>query len=275
MAHLAGAVRAAGLYFSNVYFDLSASDYFAPAAATNPLLHTWSLGVEEQFYHSWPVLLVIVAGKSQRWNRVRWVLLSVAVASLTCSILATHASTLVCLLRAASAWLGVCSGRIAGSGRGRRQLRVAASSAAVLCGWAGTALIIVCAMSLSGGAEFPGWRALLPCGRYGGRPILRQSGAGQWGRRLLRMKALQIIGARSYGWYLWHWPALVFAGVVAPNLGVGGSIGVAVGSFALADVTYRLVERPVRESRWLRLTRACHFVARLACRLRWSPAPGH
>ena len=49
IAHLAGAVRAAGLYFSNIYFDLSSSDYFAPAAATNPLLHTWSLGVEEQF----------------------------------------------------------------------------------------------------------------------------------------------------------------------------------------------------------------------------------
>ena len=58
----------------------------------------------------------------------------------------------------------------------------AASSAAVLCGWAGTALIIVCAMSLSGGGGIPGLAGAIARGRYGGRPILRQSGAGQRGR---------------------------------------------------------------------------------------------
>ena len=122
MAHLAGAVRAAGLYFSNVCdFILSASDYFAPAAATNPLLHTWSLGVEEQFYLFWPVLLVIVAGKSQRWNRVRWVLLSVAVASLTCSILATHAQPSFAFYELPARGWEFAAGGFAGSGRGRRQ----------------------------------------------------------------------------------------------------------------------------------------------------------
>src|SRR6516162_351145 len=95
LAFAARAARAAALYVSNVFFDWSASDYFAPRVAGNPFLHTWSLGIEEQFYLVWPLLILLADRGRQRVRRLVWILIGVAVISFICCLHTTQRSPTV------------------------------------------------------------------------------------------------------------------------------------------------------------------------------------
>jgi hypothetical protein len=95
---------------------------------------------------------------------------------------------------------------------------------------------------------FPGTAALLP---VAGTVALVLAGAWAPGRgvaHVLNASVLQRLGKLSYSWYLWHWPALVFARAAVPDLSLGARVAVALGSLGLAAVTYALVENPLRAS---------------------------
>src|SRR6202042_340115 len=87
----ARAALASSLYVSNIFFDHASSDYFAAAVQRNALLHTWSLGLEEQFYRVWPVL-ILFASRSGRARPVVWILGALAASSFACGVLATRAA---------------------------------------------------------------------------------------------------------------------------------------------------------------------------------------
>ena len=249
MAATGRAACAAALYVSNVFFDSTASDYFAPRAEGNPLLHTWSLGIEEQFYLVWPLLILLASRGAHGARRSIAVLTGGFAASFVFCLYASRAEPTIAFFELPSrAWEFAAGGLLAFVPLSWRTAGTPWMSA---CGIVGLAMILGAAALLRGGAGFPGFIALLPViGTLAA--LFAGSGAPRRGiGAALSAAPLQYLGARSYSWYLWHWPFVVFAGVLFPGITVYGKLWAAVFSLAVAALTYRLVERPVRQSRYL------------------------
>jgi peptidoglycan/LPS O-acetylase OafA/YrhL len=231
----------AGAGFASNFVLWSEAGYFDMAAERKPLLHLWSLAVEEQFYLVWP-LLVFVA-----WRRSVKVVALVAVVGT-----ATFAANLATIpVDPAGAfyfpwtrlWELLAGGLLAafprlsrnGTAQGRSNLLAAAGAVCI-----GAALLLI-----DGGKTFPGWWAVLP---VAGAVALIAAGPTAWiNRALLGHRWLVVIGLISYPLYLWHWPLLCFARIL--NNGHADrliKVGVVAASFVLAGLTYRLVEQPVR-----------------------------
>ena len=237
------AARATALYVSNVFFDQNAADYFAPDVESNPFLHTWSLGVEEQFYLVWPLLLLLGMRRRRSNRPLIWLLVGVASLSLLFCIWSTaHRPTLAFYELPARAWEFGLGGLLACAGVSR--LRGATAS---LLGWLGLASILVAAYLLRDGAGFPGWLATIPAlgtvAVLSAGPARSPCGVGF----LLDSRPMQYLGARSYSWYLWHWPFIVLAAAMAPAIPVVGKLIVGAASLGAASLTYRLVEQPLRK----------------------------
>jgi peptidoglycan/LPS O-acetylase OafA/YrhL len=250
LAFTGQAARAAGLYMSNVFFDRSASDYFAPNVEGNPLLHTWSLGLEEQFYLLWPLLILIGDRGAHRIRRSIWILSVVTLLSFAYCVYATRLTPTVAFYELpARAWEFGVGGLLALVPASRRP---AGSGWAIACGIVGIIVILGTGVLVKGGAGFPGWIALFP---VAGTLATLFAGAKAPQRGIstvLGAAPLQFVGARSYSWYLWHWPFVVFAGVLFPGGTIGDKIVAAVASLLAAIVTFSLVERPIRQNRYLR-----------------------
>lgn len=243
------AAAAAGFYASNLFFDHTAADYFAPHVEENPLLHTWSLGVEEQFYLVWPLLLLLVNRGPHRIVRSILILSALCALSFICSLYSTAAvPTFAFYELPARGWEFAAGGLLALLPTSRMS---AANSAAAASGFIGIAMIVGTAVLVKGGTGFPGWVAVFP---VAGALATLHAGANGPRRAvsaLLSAAPLQFLGARSYSWYLWHWPFVVFAGVLFPGITFGGKVVAAIASLLAATATYHLVERPVRTNAYL------------------------
>ena len=243
LAFAGRAARATALYVSNVFFDMYAADYFAPDVESNPLLHTWSLGAEEQFYLAWPLLLLLGLRMRKSSRLLLWLFAGVAGLSLLICLWSTaHRPTFAFYELPARAWEFSLGGLLAYAGAPR--LRAAATA---VLGWLGLATILAVAYLLRDGVGFPGWLAALPV--LGTMAVLLSKGPQRYGvGLLLDSRPMQYLGARSYSWYLWHWPFIVFAADLAPAIPVAGKVICAVASLGAAALTYRLIEQPVREN---------------------------
>jgi peptidoglycan/LPS O-acetylase OafA/YrhL len=230
-------------YISNFWFARHSVDYFGLGAGDNPLLHTWSLSVEEQFYIVWPAFLLLVC----RFFRTRRSLAaSVAVVSIisfvSCIWLTADNMPIAFFSSPTRAWefgLGGLASLmpVGGSVQSRRWLGVV-----------GSAGILGSAIFLNGETLFPGYAAAIPA--LGTAAILiagagsPASGVGQ----LLSIPALQGVGRLSYSWYLWHWPVLVFAAVKFPDLDLFQRLVFPTFALALAFITHHVFENPIRYS---------------------------
>jgi peptidoglycan/LPS O-acetylase OafA/YrhL len=243
------AARAAGVYLSNVYFDRSAADYFASNVQANPLLHTWSLGLEEQFYLVWPFLLFGVYRGARGVPRLIGILAAVAALSFACCVYATRNIPSVAFYELpARAWEFAAGGVLAlvSSAQASGHLRRATALGVV-----GLGTILGTCLLLKGGGDFPGWIALFPVGAtlallHAGTLAPRNGMS-----RMLGSAPMQYLGSRSYAWYLWHWPFLVAVRTFLPEVTVGGRIAAAIAALLAAEMTVRFVEQPVRENRAL------------------------
>lgn len=233
----------AAIFFSSNFYFWETTDYFATASEYRPLLHTWSLAVEEQFYIVVPLLLMALAKRSKSLLSMTLLLFF---ASLLLSMVGTRASPGTSFyLAPARAWellVGVLLALNVVPAWSNRVLRETAASV-------GLVLIGFAVITFDATTVFPGSAALIPCtgaalviqaGRNAGPPTLAS--------RFLSLNALVFVGLISYSLYLWHWPVLAFSRIALKTTALPAtwSVGAIAGAFVLAALSWRFVERPFR-----------------------------
>lgn len=276
----ASAAASAAFWLSNIHFAFGRLDYFSSGAESNLFLHTWSLGVEEQFYLLWPALLVWLWGRQEReqsrgLRRLKSAMTIILVTSLSACVLLTYSSPRLAFytmpLRAwqfasgALIWLlWEAPGRSDG---GRVFLWKA-------LGWAGLVSILAAATMLTPDMSYPGVWSVLPTA---GAAAIIAAGTRVGARaRILSWRPLQALGRVSYSWYLWHWPILLLARALYSSDSPVVRGGAVFASLVCAVIFYLLVEAPTRNRQiWLARPRmavvvslAVMGVAGVLC-LRW------
>jgi peptidoglycan/LPS O-acetylase OafA/YrhL len=232
-------------FLANIFFA-HVTGYFDPGAHYNVLLHLWSLGVEEQFYLAWPILLMLAV----RYGVTMRVLGAVVVASFAISLWGARAAPVVhFFLPGARAWELAVGALLAAWSPGAAHATVADTASSGSGSWcsylhwgslAGLALIAAGALLLSADESFPGAWGVIPTG---GAVLLIAAGPHSLvSRRFLATSALVRIGRLSYSLYLWHWPLFVFARAIwGQELPPAAIAGVIATAFAAAWATYCLV----------------------------------
>ncbi|MBG6180190.1 peptidoglycan/LPS O-acetylase OafA/YrhL [Arthrobacter sp. CAN_A1] len=239
---------ATALYVPNVLFAVQGSDYLAETAPS-PFQHYWSLGIEEQFYLFWPLLLLLVFLLVRRSiKRLFWVVLALVIVSfILCVILTSTSQPAAFFLLPTRAWeLGV--GALAAFALHAGMVTLNARSSAIGT-WAGLAGIGVSLVALNATTVFPGWAALLPVLSTALVIICGSTHPGAGAGLLLSRAPMQKVGAWSYSIYLVHWPLLIIpqAAVGYENpLPLPVTLALGVLSVPLAVLLYRHVENRFR-----------------------------
>ena len=224
-------------FVSNVVFFLKAG-YFAPAAETMPLLHTWSLAVEEQFYVFAPLVLAVAAPRGAR--TLRGVLILAAAVSLGLCVFVTRSDPSAAFYLPHTRVWELLVGSLLAAGAVPPLAGRAREAAALL----GLAMIGASVALIEPGAHFPGLFAVPP---VVGAALLLHAGEGTRVGALLSARPLVWIGLVSYSLYLWHWPVIVFAHRLGvPISAPAPALALLTLSVGLAWLSYRFVETPFR-----------------------------
>ena len=227
----------AGATFASNILTYSQTGYFDAPAATKPLLHLWSLGVEEQFYLIIPLALVALV---RTRISIPWSLGAATLISFTLSMIMTGFDQAAAFyLPFTRFWELAVGGLLAYVTLHHRE------HVARLQHWtlslAGL-LIIATAVKITPFSFFPGWWAIPP---VLGTTLVIAAGSATALNRILAWRPLVAIGLISYPLYLWHWPLLVLFREDYP-FARGFILSVVTGSVLLAAATYLLIERPLR-----------------------------
>jgi peptidoglycan/LPS O-acetylase OafA/YrhL len=228
------------LFVSNFKYWI-ASGYFAPAAETQPLLHLWSLAVEEQFYLLWPVMLLLV----WRWRLSPfWCAALLGTASFATNIVLVELGLVNAAFYSPASrfWELMVGAMLAARAPGQQQLGIGATQVLSVLG---VSLIGAGLLVIDPHVRFPGWWALMPV--LGTALVVAAGPTAAVNRWVLSNPIMVGIGLISYPLYLWHWPLLSFARILegkTPPADV--RLLVIIISVALAWATYRLLERPIR-----------------------------
>jgi peptidoglycan/LPS O-acetylase OafA/YrhL len=234
---------AAGAGFVSNFVLWGEAGYFDSDAYTKPFLHLWSLGIEEQFYIVWPLLLALVWRRRAHFLKITIV---IAIASFAANILTTGANPVAAFFSPWSRfWELMTGGILAYLALHRRGPLARAGN------WqstAGLSLILVAVALLSRKSAFPGWWALLPTlGTF----LIISAGPKAWlNRTFLSSRGMVWVGLISYPLYLWHWLLLSFAWIARGRMPPSSTRAALVAlSFLLAYLTYFYIERRVRAGR--------------------------
>lgn len=231
-------MESAALFYSNQYFS-SFGSYFAPGAYELPLLHTWSLAIEMQFYLFFPILILFSPRKYLAWLLSALCIILFAYAEWQLRVQDNQRYVYYSLNARIPEFL---LGALIAVTRLGRDWSVRVST---LVGWTGLTLLFLCFIYIDE-QHFPGVLSVLPCVAAG---LLIASRAGTVSK-MLSTNALVWVGALSYSLYLWHWPVLAFMRYYTERYELTGPWIVAflVATFLLACVSFRWVERSARDS---------------------------
>ena len=242
---------ASGVLFVSNFVLWRESGYFETAADTKPLLHLWSLGIEEQFYLAWPLVLVA----AWRWRvSLTWLTVTLAGASFLLNIYQTRSDLVGPFYSPLTRGWELLVGSLLVFSASQPPAVVAAVSQRFVPEWrrsahfrsvGGLALILLAAFALDRTSHFPRWLALLPTV---GAALVLSAGPSAWlNHQLLSRRPLVAAGLISYPLYLWHWPLLSFARIVTGDTPpVAVRVSVVSASVLLAWLTFVWLETPIR-----------------------------
>jgi len=227
------------------------SGYFDSAAASKPLLHLWSLGIEEQFYLFWPLLLYL----GWRWRcNLLWLILLILTASFLGNIWKIGSEPIAVFYLPLTRFWELLVGSLLAHFAFKHQVSDQAVGNVITARFnnfkaaLGLTLIMFSVVGLRKDFAYPGGWAVLP---VGGAFLLIAAGPTAWlNRRLLANSVLVWFGLISYPLYLWHWPLLSFLHII--KSGNPSSLlrcTAVLLSIVLAWLTWRFVERPIRQIR--------------------------
>lgn len=237
---------AAGAAFVSNFLLINEVSYFDNAAETKPLLHLWSLGIEEQFYIFWPLLLWL-------WCYTRssliWPTIFLAIISFLFNLYKIRTDAIANFyLPQSRFWELLCGAILAWYLLNKNKIRLLdLVSHKNLISFLGLILLMIATLSITSKSKFPGWVAVIP---VMGAVLIILAGPTAWINRVILSNRLLVwVGLISFPLYLWHWPLLTLARIVysdAPSTLVR-SIIVLI-SFFLAWFTYQFIEKPIRFS---------------------------
>lgn len=227
---------------SNVFFHRQAG-YFEAGSDTKPLLHTWSLAVEEQFYLLFPLLLLFLWRRRRSW--LTPTLIGLALVSFGWSVWGSYAApSATFYLLPTRAWELLAGVLLALP----RQPFAVSTPVRETAGWLGLGLVGIAILWYDETTRFPGWAAVPPCL---GAALIIFSSASVRSRvgRLLAAKPVVFVGLISYSLYLWHWPLLVFATYPTGGLRWKTRAALLGISVVLAVLSWKFIETPCRTRR--------------------------
>jgi len=281
-------------FAGNLAFAADGVNYFR--AGENPLLHTWTLGVELQLALLFPLLVILFAawgerragtetGAERRWIVLRTVMLGLAVAaalSFALAVVINDSSPMWAYFGPHTRAWSFCAGALMAFLTGGGQSAVGGSPRRLaVVQLIGLGLLVAPAFLYESTLAYPGVVALAPVG--GTLCLLAGGGVATAALpgRLLASGPLAAMGRVSYAWYLWHWPLIVLGGVLMPGIGMGGKLAWGFAGLLAAVLTHRLLERPVSAALLHRATTSrpllaaggvCAGLAILAAVAAWSSA---
>ncbi len=259
-APIGGDARWVALSASNVAFAGGSTDYFS--SGENPLLHTWSLAVEEQLYLVWAPLLsfLTVVAESRRRHEdatersLVGGLVVVAVLSFGASLWLTRTSPSWAFFGVATRLWEFALGGLVLLLIHRVPTRIGDGHGGTLLQAAGLAAIVAAVVSYDAVTPYPGYAALLPALGTVALIVGGRVSPDAAGSRVLGTEPLRALGRLSYAWYLWHWPLVGLGGVLVPTIGPVGKLLWSIAALGPAWLTYRLVEGPMRRGRWAEMS---------------------
>ncbi len=218
------------------------SGYFDTSSAVKPLTHLWSLGIEEQFYIVWPLLLWVVF-------KIRLHVLAstvvLAIVSFGFGLYALNHDVVGAYYSPFNRFWELLVGAILAVVMLRQTPADRASKPQHLLAFLGLALVLFTMFGLDAQSKFPGWNALAPT--VGAAFMIGAGSRTFTARRIFSLRPMVWIGLISFPLYLWHWPLLTFARIIASTVpSAGVRFGAVVVSVLLSWVTYRLIEKPLR-----------------------------